>query len=122
MMGKVVGRAWHVCRLRRGIVIMDQVGSDDESLAGSFASTAVSLLAIVMSVKVVACKLCRAEASEASPLKSANPNDRFGGYRPWGHYSKVRNDHGECIGRKPDGKVCLLCINVFNALGLDLSL
>jgi hypothetical protein len=97
--------------------------SGDESAPGSVASTAATVLRVItVGLKAIQCKMCRGLSNERSPLVDATGADRWGGYRPWGHYSKVRGDQGEVIGRKADGKLCLLCINVFNALGRLLRL
>ena len=102
---------------------MDAVDSDDDvgSVALSHASTVCSALLPVIIFGLVNCKMCRAACNDRSPITNAAPRDQWGGYRPWGHYSKVRDDTGEACSRKPDCKLCLLCINVFNALGRALS-
>ena len=98
--------------------------ADAESEAGTTigaASSASGDLSLEVVVdKPTKCKMCRSSSDEESPFSGAAQEDRWGGFRPWGHYSKVYSDAGEVVGRRPDGKLCLPCINVFSALGLCL--
>ena len=64
------------------------------------------------------CCMCLHKACESSPLVDSYPQDKYGGYRPWRSYAKVKNAAKEIIGRKPTGKFCALCHNVYNVLGL----
>jgi hypothetical protein len=113
------------CVRRRAHSIMSGLDSEDDDVgsvgAFSAASTDGCSLAVII-VSVCYCKMCRASCNDRSPMSNATSRDQWGGLRPWGHYSKVRDDAGEAINRKPDGKLCLLCVNVFNALGRALSL
>jgi len=95
--------------------------SGDEPVPGSAASTAGAFLPVVVQgAKCCECKMCRAKSSDISPLVDARKTDRWGGWHPWAHYIKVSTEDGGGAHRQPNGKVCLLCINVFNALGPDL--
>ena len=70
------------------------------------------------------CCLCGSSSLDPTPLVSkldeaaAMPPD--GGKRPWAKYRKC-TPAGEDSVRVPEGRLCLLCFNVFRALGLDVS-
>ena len=61
------------------------------------------------------CKLCKNASTDLSPL-SAAPNDRYAGKLPWAKYLKVR-EGDEVVGKQPSSRTCLICLNVYNALG-----
>ena len=66
------------------------------------------------------CSLCNCLSTEASPLVDAFDSDTWGGKRPWGKYRRAVSDEGEDIAM-PEGKVCLLCRNVFKLLGMQFA-
>ena len=56
--------------------------------------------------------LCGAKCSEESPLQGSHPHDSWGGLRPWARYKKHKADGT----KSPQGKFCLICVNVFRCL------
>ena len=54
--------------------------------------------------------------SQPRPLTSALSEDKWGGRRPWLYYVKSV-DADDVIHKSPSGKCCLICFNVFRALG-----
>ena len=67
--------------------------------------------------KASTCCLCNEKSTSKSPLKEASDLDRWGGRRPWSKYRKVA--HEQSVFRVPEGKLCLICRNVYYALGLQ---
>lgn len=67
--------------------------------------------------KACTCLLCSKSSVDPSPLTHAHENDAWSGRRPWGKYRKV-TDQGV---RVPEGRICLLCFNVFRSLGYQYS-
>ena len=66
--------------------------------------------------KACECQLCNSKSTDDSPLAAA-----VGGStrRPWRSYKKVKDRvSGETV-KVPEGKLCLLCFNVYRMLGLD---
>ena len=111
-------------RVAAAMADLSDADSDGDAGSTGGASTACSTTALLVIIfkgkKVAICKLCQARADEPSPLMGAHASDQWGGLRPWAHYIKVKED-GKVVGRAPNGKVCMLCTNVFNALGFALS-
>ena len=108
------------------------VDSDDEDSQGSRRSKAssagsklMSLLCIVWPAgmkKFPQCFYCKHCATEASPLKEANKNDRYGGLWPWNSYRKSETPNAEGNWTKwPRGAVCSICQNVFSTIGYDVK-
>lgn len=63
------------------------------------------------------CCLCGCCSVDESPLEY--PDDIFPehqGRLPWRSYEKVKNSDGDTV-RVPSGKLCLICFNVYRALG-----
>jgi hypothetical protein len=70
-------------------------------------------LAIVHS-KIRECNLCGCKSNEKSPLLGGDEkHDKYGGFRPWKYYRKVADGKA----KTPEGQYCLICSNVFKALG-----
>ena len=64
--------------------------------------------------KIPQCFLCKCKANEPSPLESVNTEvARYGGFRPWNSYRKTAGS------KHPKGSLCLICRNVFKAVGYD---
>ena len=81
-------------------------------------STHGSMLPVVFHLsKACTCLLCSKSSVDPSPLTHAHENDAWSGRRPWGKYRKV-TDQGV---RVPEGRICLLCFNVFRSLGYQYS-
>ena len=96
----------------------DEAGSSElhggpESLVGG-----ADVVKIVFHLsKVCLCCLCAAKSTDASPLSTASSLDRWSGNRPWG---KTRTVFDQVSGKSvkvPEGKICLICLNVFKLLG-----
>ena len=65
------------------------------------------------------CTLCNAKSTEESPLEYAEEIfPEVQGRIPWRSYEKVKADDGEQV-RVPSGKLCLICFNVYRALGFS---
>ena len=67
--------------------------------------------------KVCLCCCCAAKSTDARPLSTASSLDRWSGNRPWG---KTRTVFDQVSGKSvkvPEGKICLICLNVFKLLG-----
>ena len=92
--------------------------------AGSVASSAVvgKLRICFTSRKPRKCVLCNAQSTDESPLEYTDdifPESQ--GRIPWRSYEKVRATDGESV-RVPSGKLCLICFNVYRALGAVASI
>jgi hypothetical protein len=112
---------------------MSQDGSDNESGASGASRAGGSLISSKgkhMQVKVLftgkklpRCCLCKACCSDDSPFLNRSCFDKYGGKRPWRAYVKVYKDKHkkELLGKKPTGKQCLICSNLYRNLGAGLS-
>ena len=69
--------------------------------------------------KPCSCLLCNASSTEASPLSNRSDFDRWGGKRPWKAYKKITDRVTKETVRAPEGRLCLLCFNVYRMLGYD---
>ena len=70
------------------------------------------------------CKMCKSVSTAESPLASATISDRYGRLNPWAKYMKqtvTAEDGSKRQMRVPSSKLCLICYNVWRALGGDLS-
>ena len=92
-------------------------GSSSSSDAGPEASTAPTagepLRICVAHTKASVCCLCQAKSTDPTPL--AEPDPAGWGVIPWGKYRKLRVDD-EMV-RVPEGRIDMVCFNVFRALG-----
>ena len=86
-------------------------GLDDDDTR-SQASTVHSLshLPIIMPSNPPVCFLCSERADAPSPLLNST------GYRPWASHNEVINDDAASF-RKPAGRLCAICRNVYRAGG-----
>ena len=66
--------------------------------------------------KVCTCCLCGATSTSQSPLSTSHEGDEWGGRRSWAKYRPVTKE--EVAYRVPEGKLCLICSNVYHLLGL----
>ena len=100
---------------------------------------AIWLKVVVIGFKVRTCKLCDGLSTDHSPLNVSLSDavdcacdsehqltDQFGGLLPWAKYRLVRDERadgkkGVATARTPDGKLCLICLHVFRALGACFS-
>ena len=71
----------------------------------------------------LSCKLCSKCAGDLSPLASGSEDDQWGGFRPWNKYRKVKMPEGGpgYAYKVPQGRMCMLCYNVYRSLGGGLS-
>ena len=107
----------------------DAIGDGEVSEHGSQASTFASTVSgryvsldLFVSVppgsKWPTCFLCKAAASDPSPLVGAKPDDKYSGLLPWNSYSKFTTEDST-VEKTPKGKVCLPCKNSFKAIGYE---
>ena len=91
---------------------VEEVREDD--VASSFLSELGSSLTNlpIIFTKVKQCLTCAHKSNEKSPLNSASDTDRFGGLWPWGKYHRSKDKQSKA----PQGKFCLICVNVYRAL------
>ena len=87
-------------------------GVETSSMGGS---TSMLLLPILI-FKVIVCKLCGCKCNDPNPLDN-DKDDRYGGLRPWLYYKKNKDK----TAKSPEGRYCMICFNVYKALGLDLK-
>ena len=87
----------------------------------SVATTGVGLGGLVICYtigKPKVCLLCNGRSVDESPLQTeeswADPEDSK---LPWKSYDKKKNSAGDTV-RVPAGKLCLICFNVYRALGI----
>ena len=99
----------------------DAGGSDDErdehvSMCGSETTigTMQGVCTIVAGKKALECRLCRAKSTDPCPLKGEKAT-KYCGLWPWSKY--VRATKGSQL-KKAQGRICLICHNVFYSLGL----
>ena len=62
------------------------------------------------------CRLCQTVSTSLSPLPDATNEDRYGGLIPWQKYQQIPGGVG-LQQKRPVGKQCLVCLNVYRALG-----
>lgn len=89
---------------------------DGRSAGGTSARTAGGLE--VLSDSTVVCKFCRCSAADENPFLHSRVAGAIGPYRPWSKYVKKQGPGGS-EGRAPFGKICLICMNTYNCLGLS---
>ena len=77
--------------------------------------------------KVPCCFLCKAAANSTTPLcqsataSGQEDSDVYQGYRPWNSYRKVKDPADGEMKRTPKGCLCLICRNVFSAIGYEME-
>jgi hypothetical protein len=64
------------------------------------------------------CKLCKSTSTDTLALPGGHGAERYGGRLPWAKYKRVVSE-GEVLGKQPVAKLCLVCVNVYNALGRE---
>ena len=94
-------------------------GSDDEHLSTCGSETTIStshgVMQLVEGCKGLVCKLCRANSTDPCPLEGGD-SAKWCGLWPWSKYVRAGTDGNE---KKPAGRICAICLNVFNSLGLS---
>ncbi|CAJ1345289.1 unnamed protein product, partial [Effrenium voratum] len=86
--------------------------------AESLASSASRQLPVSFTLsKASSCMFCNCRSTDKSPLPHASEGDVHGGCVPWGKYRKIRDSEGVLF-RVPEGRVDLICLNVWRLRGL----
>ncbi len=71
----------------------------------------------------IICLMCGSSAADVSPLQTSSAMAMGEGRIQWGRYRPIyvgdAGEQGAPSSRKPYGKQCAICRNVFNALGLE---
>ena len=90
------------------------------SATGSSTASLTKLRVAYNLTKSCTCCLCNAKSTDTSPLDGwEGDEDRLlGGRIPWSKYGKraLQDGSGELV-RVPEGRIDLICLNVFRALG-----
>ena len=100
-------------------------GTEGEVPTGSAGSAGESVCSlgrgcnrvILVGCESLTCRLCGSNATSLSPLISPIYLAKYGKTVPWAGYSPVTVDGEQC--RKPKGRFCMICRNVFNVSGLE---
>ena len=95
--------------------------SDGESKASTVVASSVCVdipVSMPPGSKWPTCFLCKAVASDPSPLVGAKPDDKYSGLIPWNSYSKFTTEDFT-VEKTPKGKVRLPCRNNFKAIGYE---
>ena len=89
--------------------------------ASTAASLAIGLARISLTLrKPRCCQLCNGRSTDESPLEYLTDEifPEVEGRLPWRSYEKAKEeDSGETV-RVPSGRLCLICFNVYRALGI----
>ena len=114
--------------------VEDMLGGEEEdddrasqSAATYRGSLGKSSLKVSFSLsKVCTCRLCNKKSTDPSPLRGAHASDPYGGNLPWAKYKNVQAPAGEGGGeggifKVPAGRIDLVCLNVWRALGFGVS-
>lgn len=88
------------------------------SSARSVASSTGAVLRVCfVTRKARVCILCNCKSTDESPLEySEDVFPEANGRVPWRSHEKTRDEEGEMV-KVPSGKLCLICFNVYRALG-----
>ena len=93
-------------------------GEGVAAVAPLVASTAPGAFPVSFDLrKARKCLLCNGSSTDQSPLEYTD--DVFPevhGRLPWRSYEKAKTKEGDTV-RVPSGKLCLICFNVYRALG-----
>ena len=97
-------------------------GSESEAAPATTVASTPGLLQVHYGLsKASTCCLCNSKSTDLSPIELEAEEDRMlQGRLPWGKYRKVLTTEGDTM-RVPEGRVCLVCLNVFRALGQVLT-
>lgn len=99
----------------------DLMADDDAASAfggGDSSVGCADLIKIVYHLsKVCICCMCNAKSIDPSPLVDSSSLDRWSGHRPWGKTRNVVDQASGTACKVPEGKICLICLNVFKLLG-----
>ena len=95
-----------------------------QAAAPSVASTAGGQTRICHDLKKArTCQLCNCSSSDESPLDYVGEEifPEASGRVPWRSYDRVKAQDGETV-RVPSGRLCLICFNVYRALGSSIAI
>ena len=98
-------------------------GSAAPAHARSVASTGLGIGGLVVSytlTKARKCLLCNGTSVDPTPLTQEDGLPDPEGRLPWRSYEKKPGEDGDTV-RVPSGKLCLVCFNVYRALGSQAS-
>eukprot|EP00435_Cladocopium_sp_Y103_P068297 s554_g31.t1 len=88
--------------------------------APSVATTGVGLGGLVICytlTKARKCLLCNGTSVDENPLETADPFETTQDLKlPWKSYEKKQTPEGDTV-RVPSGRLCMICFNVYRALG-----
>ena len=96
----------------------DQEGGAPPASVKTAATEGLALRVSFTARKARVCLLCSAKSTDASPLEYLGEDlshQEVSGRLPWRAYEKVKED-GEPV-RAASGRCCLVCFNVYRALG-----
>ena len=93
----------------------EQVPQKVRARPASVVSSATGLVVSHDHRKPRNCLLCNSTSSDESPLE-VTEEAAVDMALPWRSYDKVKQDDGDTV-RVPSGKLCLICFNVYRALG-----
>ena len=92
-------------------------GGEEETAETASAPPPADLVKVRFDLtKPCKCCLCNSLSTSPSPLSSASDLDKYQGRRPWNKYKKVC--HETVVYRVAEGRLCLICFNVYRAKGL----
>ena len=76
----------------------------------------------VTGCELLYCKTCGSKCIEPTPLTSPKMVAKLGRYRPWVKYHKIKEPVTRQVIKKiPRSCQCGICLNTFNALGLNVQ-
>ena len=88
--------------------------------APSVATTGVGLGGLVIChtlTKARTCQLCNSKSMDDNPLEAADPFETPQDLKlPWKSYERRKTPEGDTV-RVPSGRLCMICFNVYRALG-----
>ena len=67
--------------------------------------------------KACKCGLCNGSSTDKSPLLTSHKGDKWSGLRPWAKLVTVLDKDKQTQVRVPEGRMCLICLNVFRLTG-----
>ena len=95
------------------------MGSEPGTQDSSTQEALLASLRVVYNLsKPCECQLCNSKSTDDTPLASSVAGSSK---RPWRSYKKVKDRVSGKTVKVPEGKLCLLCFNVYRMLGLDIN-
>ena len=97
----------------------EDMGSEPGTQDSSTQEALLASLRVVYNLsKPCECQLCNSKSTDDTPLASSVAGSSK---RPWRSYKKVKDRVSGKTVKVPEGKLCLLCFNVYRMLGLDIN-